>query len=158
MTGVSDSARPKSSSHSTAMTGTRTRRKLPGVRPPEITSGNPLQLMLSQRMRELGEKEQGIPLSYQQVVDRGKDKKGDRRFSKPTIGNILNGKTTRLTDGVIEGIAQALDLDADQVREAARQSAQIQMTLPARAQRLSPDQWQDLLWYMDSLLSRDKRR
>jgi len=156
MTNVSDGKLRRKRSQSDAMTGnTTTRRRAPGVRQPEITSGNPLQVLLSQRMRELGD---GTPLSYQQVVDRGKDKRGRPRFSKPTVGNILNGKTTRLSDDTIEGLAIALDVDAQLIRDAARQATQVKMALPARAQQLSAEQWDQLVDYLDYLLATGKRR
>lgn len=159
MTSASDSARPKRRSQSTAMTGkTARRRRAPGLPAPTITHGNPLQLLLAQRIRELGERDQGAQLSYQQVVDRGADRRGRPRFSKATFGNILNGKTTRLTDPVIEALAQALEVDEDTVRQAAKQASTTKMELPARVRRLSPEAWEKLLSYADYLLAEDGSR
>lgn len=80
--------------------------------------------------------------------------KGD--ISVTTISNIVSGKHTgRVTDEIIAGLAQGLDLSPRVVAEAAGRSSYevpTEFVLPERAARLSASSRRVLMDMMDSLL------
>lgn len=152
MTPVSDSGRQKKRAQSRSVKTSEPRTWRTGRPPQRVVNGSPLQLLVQSRMDEIGMRDQGFPLSYQQVVDRS-----GGAFSKGTVGFIINGKSRNLTDETIDGLAVALELDAATIREAVRASADQQWALPARVQRLSPEAWDQLLQFADYLLTQQKR-
>lgn len=119
----------------------------------EVTSGNPLQVLVAQRMRDLGSP--GQPLSMSQVVARSGKRGGKPGVSKPSVSNILAGRTVALQPQTIEGLARALDVEPRTIRLAIEQAAHIQMELPDRFTRLSPEAWHQLVEYGNFLLERE---
>jgi transcriptional regulator with XRE-family HTH domain len=116
-----------------------------------------LQHLIANRMKELGERDQGRPLTYRQLAGRTKDRRGKELVSRATIGNILNGKTIRLTDETVEALAKALEVDEKLIRDAIHSSLAVKFQLPARVQQLSPEGWQALLDFADFQLAQENK-
>lgn len=152
---------PRQRANSAAMTGkTKPRREQNrtqwGGRPPEgwlpIDSGTPLQVLLKTRMTALGG--DGPPLSTHEVSSRSKG-----LVSANTVSSLVRGKVANPSDQTIEALAVALEVDEDVIRRAvASSSGKVTMTLPARAAKLSPEQFGELLSYLDFLLARGGKR
>lgn len=117
------------------------------------TSGNPLQLLLAQRMMELGR--DGKPLTLRQVEEQSGRVQGRYRVSRSTVSTVLNGKTVKLTPETITGFARALKLEEATIERAIEQATAMTMALPRRLRKLSPEGWRDLLEYGEFLLSRE---
>lgn len=151
---------PKKRAKSATMTGkTKPRREqnrtLWGGRPPEgwfpIDSGTPLQVLLKTRMTALGG--DGPPLSTHEVSARSKG-----LVSANTVSSIVRGRVASPSDQTIEALCLALEVDEQTIRRAvAASTGKVTMTLPARAAKLSPEQFGELLSYLDFLLARKDR-
>lgn len=117
------------------------------------TSGNPLQLLIAQRMTYLGKA--GRPLTLREVEERSGRVSGRFRVSRSTVSNVLNGKAVKLTPETITGLGRALELEEDLIEQAINQTVALTLDLPAKLRKLSPDGWRDLLEYGEFLLSRE---
>lgn len=154
MTRVSGSGPAKrgAQSHIMNKTAPRPRQRATGRPIPEIIDGTPLQLLVYGRMKELGEKQQGYPLTYAQVVARS-----GGAFSRAALGFIVNGKTRTLTEQTAKGLAKALEVPLTTLREAEEQS-HTEWSLPAKVQRLDPRGWEELMRFADFLLGQQNGR
>lgn len=159
MTRMSDSGRRRKKSESaTVNTTTHARPGRPAIGhvAADITTGNPLQLLIARRMVELGV--DGKPLSLAQVVARSGKRGGRPRVSKPTVSNVVSGKAVKLQPDTVEGLAKALDLAPATIEAAISQAVTVQMTVPGRLQRLSPEAWHQLMEFGDYLLEREGKK
>lgn len=116
------------------------------------TSGNPLQLLIAQRMDTLGD---GKPMTLREVEERSGRSGGKFRVSRSTVSNVLNGKAVKLTPETITGLSRALQLDETLIEQAINQTVALTLELPSKLRRLSPEGWRDLLEYGEFLLSRE---
>ena len=147
------------------MAGTTTRRgrgrPARGELAATITSGNPLQLLVRDRMLALGP--EGTSLSLAQVVERAGTKTvveaGQRRrtprLSKATLSLILHGKIVNLRPATVEALAKALEVPAETLQRAIDQTRDVKFELPDRAKKLSPEGWAQVLQMVDFLLERE---
>lgn len=126
-----------------------------------ITSGNPLQLLVRDRMLALGKGDTALSLA--QVVARAGTKTvtedGQRRrqprLSKATLSLILHGKIVNLRPATVDALAKALDLETATLRKAIDQTRDVTYELPARARLLSPEGWEQVLQMVDFQLERE---
>jgi hypothetical protein len=106
---------------------------------------NPLQTLVSERMAELD-------LTYRRAAA-----KSGGKVSHATLNSIVTGKHSwRLDESTVEGIALALDVSVEQVREASGQAATSTATrfeLPPRADRLGAKERKAVLAMVDALLT-----
>ena len=153
MTRMKDERPAMSKAHSrTVITEEKTdRRRQPAAL--NTTSGNPLQVLLANRMMQLGA--DGKPMTLRQVEERSGKTQGRYRVSRSTVSNVLNGKAIKLTPETITGLARALEMDGQLIEQAIEQTQALTMDLPGKLRKLSPEGWADLLAYGEFLLSRE---
>lgn len=106
---------------------------------------NDLQRLVKGRMGELD-------LSY-----RGAAAKSEGMVSHATLNNIVTGRHSwKIDDKTMRGIAKALDVDLGVVESAVGRAVRIadtEFVLPARANRLSPQERRAVLSMIDALLT-----
>lgn len=138
------------------MTGTETRRpRRTRDAALKARNGNPLQVLLANRMIELGG---DTPLTLQDVVDRAGKRDGYPRISKPTVGNILMGRTTQLRPETIKALARALKLDEAEISRAIDLSTDVSLELPAKLRRsLTADEFRALVAFGEHLVASRQR-
>lgn len=149
MTPMKDERSGKRKADSAAVT---TDQKTRPADPAAATTGNPLQLLVAQRITELGN---GKPLTLRQVEEQSGRSHGAYRVSRSTVSNILRGRVVKLTPETITGLARALKVDEALIVQAISQTTALTMALPAKLKKLSPEGWKTLLEYGDYLLQRE---
>jgi hypothetical protein len=141
----------------TAVTGLRTHpRRGHGVLADRdnVREGNPIQVLVSQRMRDLGD---GHPLSLTAVVARAGYRNGRPRIAKATLSNLLRGATIKLRPDTVTALAVALELDRATVDAAVRQARErLTIRVPDRLRDLSPEGWSRFVAYGDYLLHEER--
>ena len=155
MTPVSDSGRSKRSAQSRTVK-TKSQPQRPwrtGVGLPNVENGTPLQLLISSCMNEIGNREQGYPLSFRQVAERT----GKHKVSHSTVSLVYNGQSRSLSDRTIAGLALALHIDEKLIRQAIEQSQDQEWSLPAKFQQLDADGWKQLMEFGDFVLGQQKK-
>ena len=157
MTRASSRRAAKQQAHSNAMNETTGTRRVRRTRDAALKArnGNPLQVLLANRMIELGG---DTPLTLQDVVDRAGKRDGYPRISKPTVGNILMGRTTQLRPETIKALAKALRLDEADISRAIDLASDVSLELPAKLRRaLTADEFRALVAFGEHLVASRQR-
>lgn len=152
MTSVSGSGKRKPGSQSKTV---KTQRRTWKAGSPAPDPKTPIGHLVVQRMQEIGENEQGYPLSYRQVAERAARK--GFKVSAPTVGNVIRDVNRSPSDETFAGLAAALDCDEHLLRKAWKAGATQEWTLPTKFQRLDSDGWEKLLEFGEFLLNQQRR-